>query len=308
MRSFGITLAALCMTSVSAFAEVKVAASIKPIHSLVASVMQGVGTPTLIVNDNNSPHSYTMKPSDAEILETSKVIFWVGHELEAFLEKPIETLGANAVAIALMDTKGIATHPVREDENFSAESEDLNANHAAHDHGDASDAHIWLDPENAKVMAKAIAETLSKADPENASAFTANAQKLALELDALSAEIKAKLASAKKIEFLVFHDAYQYFEKRFDIPAAGALALHPENAPGAATISNLKNQIAKGKIKCVFSEPQFDDKLTKLLLEGTTAKTAVLDPLGASIEAGPAHYASLLRSLTQTLTTCLSGA
>jgi zinc transport system substrate-binding protein len=305
MRNFGIALAALFVTSVSALAEVKVAASIKPIHSLVASVMQGVGTPTLIVDGINSPHSYTMKPSDAKILETSKVIFWVGHELEAFLEKPIITLGANAISISLMDTKGITTHAVRENEKFSTESEDI---HAPHDHGNDLDAHVWLDPENAKIIAQAIAATLSKADPDNASAFTVNAQKLVLELDALSNEIAAKLEPVKQIDFLVFHDAFQYFEKRFNIPAAGALALHPENMPGAASISNLKTQIAKGKIKCVFSEPQFDDKLTKLLLEGTTARTAVLDPLGASIEAGPAHYASLLRSLTQTLTTCLSGA
>jgi zinc transport system substrate-binding protein len=301
MRGLGLAFSTVLLSSSLACAEVKVAASIKPIHALVASVMQGVGTPSLIVDGNNSPHTYNMKPSDAAMLEKAQVIFWVGEELEAFLEKPLTTLGKNAKTVSVINAKGVSTLPVREDENFAAHAEEGDEHHH-----DSADAHIWLDTENAKSILQAVADTLSEVDPGNAQTFKANAQKAASDIDLLTAEINATLSPAKGRGFLVFHDAYQYFERRFDIPASGAIALNPENATGAATISKLKEQITEGKIKCVFSEPQFDSKLTSLLLEGSSAKAAVLDPLGANLEAGPSLYPTLMRELAAELSGCLA--
>jgi zinc transport system substrate-binding protein len=301
MRGLGLAFSTVLLSSSLACAEVKVAASIKPIHALVASVMQGVGTPSLIVDGNNSPHTYNMKPSDAAMLEQAQVIFWVGEELEAFLEKPLTTLGKNAKTVSVINAKGVSTLPVREDENFAAHAEEGDEHHH-----DSADAHIWLDTENAKSILQAVADTLSEVDPGNAQTFKANAQKAASDIDLLTAEINATLSPAKGRGFLVFHDAYQYFERRFDIPASGAIALNPENATGAATISKLRKQITQGKIKCVFSEPQFDSKLTSLLLEGSSAKAAVLDPLGANLEAGPSLYPTLMRELAAALSGCLA--
>lgn len=300
MRVFGLAVATVLASSSLAYAEVKVAASIKPIHSLVASVMQGVGTPALIVDGSNSPHTYNLKPSDATVLQQAQVIFWVGHELEAFLEKPIEALGKNATTVSLLDAKGISTLPLREDENFAAHEDESEHHH------DSADAHIWLDPENAKTILNVISQTLSVADPTNTATYVANAQKAATEIDTLSAEIKTILAPAQGQSFVVFHDAYQYFEQRFDIAARGAISIHPENTPGAATVSKLKKQIADGKIKCIFSEPQFDNKLTNLLLEGSNAKAAVLDPIGADLDAGAALYPKLMRNLATALRSCLA--
>lgn len=300
MRVLGLAVAVILASSSLAYSEVKVAASIKPIHSLVASVMKGVGTPSLIVDGSNSPHTYNLKPSDAAMLEQAQVIFWVGHELEVFLEKPIDALGKNATTVSLLDAKGISTLPLREDENFAAHEDE------GEHHHDSADTHIWLDPENAKAILNAVSQTLSDADPNNARNYLANAQKTATDIDAMSAELKTILAPTQGQGFLVFHDAYQYFEKRFDIAASGAISIHPENAPGAATVSKLRQQIADGKIKCVFSEPQFDNKLTNLLLEGSSAKAAVLDPIGADLEAGPALYPTLMRNLATALSSCLA--
>jgi zinc transport system substrate-binding protein len=300
MRVLGLAISTILLSSSFAWADVKVAVSIKPIHSLVATVMQGVGTPTLIVDGSNSPHTYSMKPSDATALEQAQVIFWVGHQLEAFLEKPIETLGNKAKIVSLIDSKNIVTRPVREDGNFAGHEEE------GEHHHDGADAHIWLDPENAKAILSAVAQALVEVDPDNAATYTANAQKAATDIDAMTAEIKTIISPAKGQGFLVFHDAYQYFEKRFDMAASGAISINPENAPGAATVSQLRQQIADGKIKCVFSEPQFDTKLTTLLLEGSRAKAAVLDPLGANLDPGPALYAKLMRNLAGALSGCLA--
>ncbi len=305
MRVFALSVATLLMSASFAFADVKVVASIKPIHSLVASVMQGVGTPALIVDGNSSPHTYNMKPSDAATLEQAQVIFWVGHELEAFLEKPIEALGGKAEAVSLMDTKGIAKLAMREDENFAAHEDEQEEGGEHHHEG--MDGHIWLDPENAKAILKTVAETLSKADPANATIYAANSDKTSASIDAMSAEIVATLAPVRGQGFLVFHDAYHYFEKRFDIAASGALSINPENPPGAEAIVKLKKKIADGEIKCVFSEPQFDDKLTQLLLEGSTVKAAVLDPEGAQLSTGPGLYFELLKNMSGSLKDCLSG-
>ena len=302
-----LALATLLASTSLASAEVKVMASIKPIHSLVASVMEGVGTPGLIVDGSNSPHNYSMKPTDAAALEQAQVIFWVGHELEAFLEKPLEALGSKAKSVSLIDSEGIKTMPPREGNGFDAHEEHGAEEEAGHDHdhGEEVDAHVWLDPSNAKVMLSAIANTLSEVDAANATTYKANAEKTAAKLDALTTEIEGSIAPAKGKGYIVFHDAYHYFEKRFGVSASGAISIHPENPPGAKGIAEIRQRIADGKVACVFAEPQFDNKLVNVILEGSSVKAATLDPIGATLEPGPALYETLLRDLSQSLVQCL---
>jgi zinc transport system substrate-binding protein len=298
---FTFALAALVTSSTLASADVKVIASMKPIHSLVASVMQGVGTPGLIVSGSNSPHTYSLKPSDAEALQEAQVIFWVGPDLEAFLQKPLETVSQNATKVELLTAKGVVALPVREGNGFDADTDESEL----HVHGQA-DGHVWLDPENAKAMLATIAETLSLADPDNAAIYKANAEKTVAAVNELSAEITTTVAPAKGKGFIVFHDAYHYFENRFGVRASGAISINPENPPGAAAISALRQRIANGKVQCVFSEPQFDNKLVNVLIEGSTIKSAILDPEGATLDPGPDLYAKVLRSIAASLTGCLT--
>lgn len=299
---FAATIVSLLAgTATQTRADIPVVVSIKPIHSLVASVMEGIGTPELTVKGGASPHTYSLAPTDAEALQSAKVIFWVGHEMEAFLEKPLEALPSGATVVSLLDNKKLELLPVREGNGFDTEEHE---GEAGDEHGE-NDPHIWLDPRNAAVMVDEIAATLAKADPDSAQRFADNAEKTKQQLAALEGEIAQELAPLKDKHFITFHDAFQYFEKRFELPSSGAISIHPENPPGAKGIREIKDRLQAAKVTCVFSEPQFDSKLVNLITEGTEVKTGVLDAEAGSLEPGPALYGQLLRDIATSLKNCL---
>ena len=296
---------------------VTVVASIKPVHSLVAGVMQGAGSPHLIVQGGASPHSYSMKPSDAAAMEQAAVVVWVGEGLEAFLESAIDTLATRAAVVELAEVPGLRRLDYREGGSWGAhedEEEEHGHAEAGHDHGhdehghDEIDMHLWLDPDNAKAMVAAIAEALMKADPDNSGIYLANSKIMASRLDQLSAEIETDLAPVKEIPFVVFHDAYQYLDTRFDLTNVGSITVNPENQPGAARLREIHTKISELGARCVFSEPQFEPRLVQVVVEGTSAKTAELDPLGADIADGPELYFELLRRNAAALKACLAEA
>lgn len=314
-------LLGLAMLTSTAMAAPQVVASIKPVHSLVAAVMAGVAEPTLLVRGSASPHTYALKPSDAAALESADIVFWTGHGMELFLADALDTLSTNAQIVELAEAPGIELLPVREGGAFEAHAhegeEGHDHEHAAeehehehaeeeheHEHGEG-DMHFWLDPENAKLMVEQIAATLSSADPENAAAYAANAQTKIASLDALQTELTATLAPVKDKPFMVFHDAYQYFENRFGLTLAGSITVTPETAPGAARIDELKGKIAEIGATCVFAEPNFQPTIVNAITEGSTAKAGVLDPEGGALTEGPDLYETLLRGLATSLVDCL---
>jgi zinc transport system substrate-binding protein len=297
--TFGAVLAG---TATQCRAEGSVVASIKPIHSLVASVMDGVGTPELIVKGGASPHTYSLAPSDAEALQNAQVIFWVGHELEAFLEKPIEALPSGATVVSLVENKNLQLLPVREGNGFDPDEHESEEEHGHGEH----DPHMWLDPRNAIVMVAEIAATLAKTDPANAQRFMDNAEKTKQQLAALENEILQNVAPFKDKHFITFHDAFQYFEKRFEVHSSGAISIHPENPPGAKGIRELRERLQSARVTCVFSEPQFDPRLVNVIVEGTNVKTGVLDAEAGTLDPGPALYGQLLRNIATSLQDCLS--
>ena len=343
IRTFSAGLALAIISVSSVFADVKVVVSIKPVHSLVSGVMQGVGTPALIVEGAGSPHTYSLKPSQARALQSADVIFWVGHDLEPFLEKPMETLGGNARVIELIDADGITTIAVREGGTFDShdhdhghadehddhkdehahkdehddhkderahkdEHDDHKDEHAdAHGHEDGeADLHVWLDPANAQALVLAIRDTLIAADPAHASRYRSNADKLVADLGELTTELTATLAPVKAAPFVVFHDAYQYFEKRFGLNAVGSITVSPEVVPGAERIVEIREKLQGLGAGCVFAEPQFTPKLIEVVAEGTGARTGVLDPLGADLDAGADLYSALMRGMAASMRDCLS--
>jgi zinc transport system substrate-binding protein len=298
-----------------------VVTSIKPIHSLVSAVMQGVGTPELIVDGAASPHTYNLKPSNARTLQDAKVVFWVGPGLEAFLEKPLAALGSDAVVAELDDAPGLVKLPFREGGAFEAHDHEDEAghdhgeaghDHAEHDHGDhdhghgAYDTHLWLDPMNAKAMAAEITTTLVAADPANALTYEANAKALDQKLDALDKEIAATVAPVKDRPFVVFHDAYQYFEHRYKVRVAGSITVSPETIPGAQRVAEIHRKVGDLGATCVFAEPQFEPRLIDVVIEGTKARSGVLDPEAATLQAGPDLYFTLMRGIAASMKDCLS--
>ena len=450
----------ISILSFTAKAEINVVASVKPLHSLVSGVMEGVQKPDLIVKGAASPHTYSLKPSQAKQLEEADLVFWMGHELESFLEQPLEAIATKAKVVELIDSQGLKRLDMREggafddhghdDHGQGEHSEEGHDDHAGeghafewagifklsaedytwtfakvdgdyadpmmkmvflrtssggeegieeqeevaerlikqqssvrrnhdgrlipdeenayqlvfdanrnvtkmrinikkegyyafftehmpfefeagehflknvsgkdieptaqepeaghHDHHGHSgfDVHVWLDPENAKVLVQEIKEALVELDPSNAGKYEANAKNLMLKLDRLISEISVKLASSKGKGFVVFHDAYQYFEERFGMTAVGSITVSPEVVPGASRIRELKDKIVELNAHCVFSEPQFQPKIVFTVAEGTQANTGVLDPLGASIADGPELYFTLVRDMANSLQECLS--
>ena len=371
--STSVTLASV--TAVQA--DVNVVASIKPVHSLVAAVMQGVGTPDLIVQGAGSPHTYALKPSQAKQLQEADLVFWMSHDLEAFLEKPIEGIATKATSVLLTESHGLTKLTFREGGAFDSHGHDEHDDHKDHDdhseekhddhgqddhaeekqddhghddhaedkhddhghddhagdkhddhghddhddhaeekhddhddhddHGhEGFDPHVWLDPLNAKAMVHEIEEALSEADPDNAAAYAANAESVMGKLDSLVAEIDAELQPVKGRRYVVFHDAYQYFETRFGVSAVGSITVSPEILPGAERVSELQEKVRGLDATCVFSEPQFEPKLVATVTENTNAGTGVLDPLGAAIDDGPDLYFTLIRNMARALKECLS--
>lgn len=340
MRIAKSALLASTILTTSAFtaqADVNVVASIKPVHSLVAAVMEGVGEPALIVEGAGSPHTYSLKPSQAHDLEHADVVFWIGHELEAFLEKPLEAIATSARTVELIDAHDLTKHAFREGGAFDshdhgdhddhgheehaehghdehghddhgheehAEHGHDDHGHEEHDHGEF-DPHIWLDPVNAIALVHEIEETLIAADPAHADAYSANVENTIERLNQLAADVSADLSGLGDKPFVVFHDAYQNFEKRFGLSAVGSITVSPEVMPGAERISKLRDKVGDLDAACVFSEPQFEPKLVTTIAEGTNARTRVLDPLGASLDAGPDLYFSLIRGMATSFKTCL---
>ena len=304
-----------------------VVVSIKPIHSLVAAVMEGVGEPALIVEGAASPHTFTMKPSNARTVQEADLVFWMGPNMEAFLEKPLEALASDATVIELDEAEGLTKLPFREGGAFEAhdhgeheeaghgEDHDHDHDHEehsgetdehSHDHGEF-DTHLWLDPSNAKAMAVAIEKALSAADPENAKAYGANLEALSQKIDALDREIAGMVAPVKDKPFVVFHDAYQYFEDHYGVRVVGSITVSPEIMPGAERVREIQDRIKTLGAACVFAEPQFEPKLIQVVTEGTDARSGTLDPEGATLAEGPDLYFELMRSIATSLNECLSG-
>jgi zinc transport system substrate-binding protein len=315
-------------------AEIDVVVSIKPVHSLVAGVMEGAGEPALLVKGTGSEHSYSLRPSEARALDQAEVVFWVGETMETFLIKPLGALAGDAKIVELWEVPGLTLLPTREggmweahehgDEHADANSEGEHEHEgegahaeahedegahaeADHAHGE-TDLHVWLDPGNAGVMTAAIASVLSEADPENATVYRANAARLRQQLDELDRSLEDRLAAVADRPYVVFHDAYQYFEHRYGVKAVGAIAINPTLRPSAQRLDEIHERLEQLDAACVFAEPQFEPALVDTVIEGTNARKGVLDPLGAALDTGPDQYFQLMNGLADSLVNCLGRA
>lgn len=293
-----VLLAFLSSLACSEESPPQVVVSIKPIHALVAGVMQGVAEPTLLIKGGGSPHGYVLRPSEARALANADLIVWVGHSLEGFLEKPLENLARKARALELITALKNDLLPIRKTGSFDAH----NHNSGHHDHADAEvNPHLWLSPRVAKKIVAQTASELTNLDPLHKSQYQENATRLAQRLNRLDQQLAEKLAPVKDIPYIVFHDAYQYFEHSYGLNAVGALTIDPERKPGAKRIREIRDKIKNSGAKCLFSEPQFEPRLIATITEGTNTRTGILDPLGADLPSGEESYFQLLNNLVDNL-------
>lgn len=289
-----------------AMASPQVVATIAPLHSLVAAVMLGVGEPALLLPGNASPHAYTMRPSQARMLADADMVVWVGPQLETFLEKPLATLGGRARIVAMADLPGILRLPVRAGGIWEEDDGDHDHGGQGHEAEEEYDAHQWLDPGNARALAETVAKELAVLDPGNAPAYRRNLEGLTRELDALDAEIRTMLSLVKAQPFLVFHDAYQYFEHRYGLAPIGSITVAADRQPGARRIAAIRDRIQSSGTKCLFREPQFASRIIEPITQGLPVRLGVLDPLGGSLPSGPKQYPAMMRALAQAAHACLS--
>lgn len=302
----------------------RVVASIKPLHALAAAVMEGLGEPELLVDGAATPHGFTLKPSDARALAEADLVIRIGPQLEGFLVRPLAELAADAVVITLTETEGVDLLPRRDGGTWSGADGAHDHGHGhghghgnghghGHGHGHANDPnadidpHLWLDPHNADVAAQAVAEALARIDPANAAAYAANAARMSRAIAAAEAAMKVELASVRDVPFLVFHDGFQYLDRHFGLRAVGAVTLNPETPPGAGRVREIQNRIRTTGAACVFAEPQFNPRIIDVIVAGTDARIAVLDPLGASLTNGPALYGEMMLANARAIRICLAG-
>jgi zinc transport system substrate-binding protein len=291
----------------------RVATDIPPVHSLAARVMEGLAEPQLILPPGASPHGYAMRPSEAATLADADVVIWMGESLTPWLGRAVDALAPEARSLELLETDGTLLLGYREGAAFGqhdhAEQHDRDGHAQGKGNGVGEiDPHAWLDPENAKTWLGAIAEALAAADPANAAAYAANAAEGRAELDALGRELARTLEPVRGAPFIVFHDAYHYFEHRLGPEAAGAISLGDASASSAARLAEIRATIRRTGALCVFAEPQFAPELIDTVIEGTDARPAMLDPLGATLEPGPELYPRLMRGLAENLRSCLDPA
>jgi len=310
----------------SANAEIKVVASIKPIHSLASYLMDGVNKPDLIVDGYSSPHGFALKPSHAKMLQEADLIFWVGEDLENFLIKQLNSIAKKAEKIELMEIKGLKKLKFREknifdghdghddhgheedghkedehDEHKHEEEGHDEHGHEGHAHGEY-DPHIWLDPINAKIILTEMVEHLIENDEKNSSIYKSNLGKALKDIDKLIKDVKAELN--KDISSIVFHDAYQYFENRFNVSVLGAFTVNTDVMPGAEQLSEIREIIEHDKVSCIFSEPQFNPDIINAVAKDMNIKTGVLDPLGATLDPGKGLYFKLIKNMSKTFKGC----
>lgn len=277
--------------------DLKVVVSINPFYTLAAALMKTVGTPTLLLNSGASPHHYHLRPSDQQKLNDADLIFWGGPDLEAFLVKPLAN--RSTAAVALVQTPGLILRPVRQSIQWDATEE-----HSGHQHAGNVDMHFWLDPQNAIMIIETMLKHLIQIDPLHISIYEKNAQDFIEKLHRVDRALAKNLKSIGTVPYLVFHDAYQYFDRHYALNGVGAINLHPELPPSVHRLSTIRQLIEAKKVKCIFSEPQFSTRLVDHLSTELNIKTAVLDPIGTDSSAN--GYFHLLEQLSTHLKTCLA--
>jgi zinc transport system substrate-binding protein len=285
----------------------RVVTTFKPIHALATQVMAGIGQPELLIEGAASPHTYALRPSDTKRANAADIFVRVSAQMEPFTQRLVRTLSKSVRVVTLEETPGLTLLSKRDSATFETHRHGGKAH--AHDRGDkgaARDPHIWLDPDNAKVIVNALARIFAERWPAHRERFEANAAKSVADIDRLAHSLERELAPLRDRPFIVFHDAYQYLERRFGLLAVGSITVSPEVSPSAKRLSEIRRKITELGAVCVFSEPNYEARVTLSVIEGTSAWTAQLDPEGLLTPPGSEHYARMMEALAAGLKGCLA--
>ena len=311
----------LACTLLPAQAEVKVLTSIKPLQLIAAAIQDGAGQPAVLLPPGASPHHYALRPSDLRQVREANLVYWIGPDLEAFL--PAVLKERQGPSVAIQDLPGLhlrrfgAEHAHAQgeehDEDYDDHDHDHDHDHGAapeyahdHDHRPGSlDAHLWLSPANARVIAARLAADLSQADPTNAGRYASNLKTFESELAAKDQALRTQLAPLAGKPYFVFHEAFDYFEEAYGLGHRGVFALGADVQPGARHVAAMRDELKAAGPTCVFTEPPLQPKIATTLSSGLPVTLVELDPLGARVPVNAGGYAQLLQSVGDTLGGCL---
>lgn len=284
----------------SAQAEVKVLTSVKPLQLIAAAVQDGVAVPEVLLPPGASPHNYALRPSDVRKVQSVDLLYWIGPDMEGFLPRVLK--GRTLPSVAMQDLPGLKLRHFAEDNHSHAEEADEHD----HDHRPGNlDAHLWLSPINARVIATKMAADLSAADPANAARYQSNLKVFDERLDALDLRLKARLAGIAGKPYFVFHEAFDYFEDAYGLKHTGVFSVAAEVQPGAQHVAAMRTRLQEVGKTCVFSEPPLRPRLAETLVAGLPVKLAELDALGGYTPATAQGYEQVLEKLGNDLAGCL---
>ena len=281
-------------------ADVKVLTSIKPLQLIAAAVQDGVAIPEVLLPPGASPHNYALRPSDVRKVQSVDLLYWIGPGMEGFLPRVLN--GRTLPSVAVQDLPGLKLRRFAEDSHSHAEEADEHD----HDHRPGSlDAHLWLSPVNARVIAAKMTADLSSIDPDNAARYQSNLKAFDDRLDALDLRLKARLAGIAGKPYFVFHEAFDYFEDAYGLKHTGVFSVAAEVQPGAQHVAAMRSRLQEVGKTCVFSEPPLRPRLAETLVAGLPVKLAELDALGGYTPATAQGYEQVLEKLGNDLAGCL---
>ena len=303
----------LCLTLVGAHAEVRVLTSIKPLQLIAAAVQDGVGAPEVLLPPGASPHNFALRPSDVRRVQEVELLYWIGPDMESFLPRVLSNRSLPNVAV--QNLPGLQLRHFGEEHADEAEHDDHGHDEQVHDAAESEhdhahrpgslDAHLWLLPANARVIAMRMAADLSAADPANAASYQANVQAFSQRLTALDQRLKARLAGVQGQAYFVFHEAFDYFEAAYGLKHAGVFSVASEVQPGARHVAQMRERLQAAGPTCVFSEPPLRPRLAQTLSAGLPVTLAELDALGSAVPVSAQGYEQLLENLAGSLAVCL---
>ena len=295
-----LTLFLLNFTLIANSNEKKIITTIKPIHSILLNIVDS--DVELLLNNNSSPHDFKLKPSDMKKITDSDVLIYIDESIESFIERPLNTLGEDTKTIKILGNADLSLLPIREGGVW--EEEDY-GDHHEHNHG-AYDAHIWLGTKNVIKLTKFFVKELSKISPDKKNIYKSNAKEFIKKVSKTNKDLSAKLDSINNEPYIVFHDAYQYFEADYSLNSVGSISLNPDISPTPKRIQEIKTKIEKDNVVCLFREPQFPSRIVQTVIQETNAKEGELDPLGFDLTPGKNLYFELVTNLSKNLHECLS--
>ena len=306
----------LCLASLSVRAEVSLLTSIKPLQLIAAAVQDGVGTPDVLLPAGASAHHYMLKPSEVRRLRQAGLFYWVGADLETFLPRVLD--GRSEPSLAVQTLPGLQLRHFGDehaghDHDDEHEGHDDHEDEAAHDDHDdehrpgSLDAHLWLLPANARLIAARMADDLAARDPANAARYRTNLAAFEQRLDVLDQRLRTRLAPLAGQPYFVFHEAYDYFEEAYGLRHAGVFSIG-EMQPGARQVAELRKRLRAAGPTCVFYEPPQAPRLAQTLIDGLPVRLAALDALGYDLPVDGRAYERLLETLGEQLADCLTPA